>query len=543
MIMLCRATGCHCTNAVLVTYQARREQGMRHSVSFGRLALLGVLMPILCRPVPAGAQNRSTREGAIPETWDGKALADWATPLAGINVRPSHISSAQYYALPVDNLKTWPVYLAGKEPPGYWQMLQRVGPQPLIEPEKLKTEADWLEAGRTVFEGMDHIHLRIKDPAFIETVRRGELLVPRADGTAANARWVPTPDGVALAFPACAGCHVLDLPNGKLIPGAPATALPIQRTGPLRPPLIVLAHQALRFVPGGTPVRMPPGPGGAWLYSAFGVPWIKDDIHIRLKEIRNDEHAALVAAGTRGGAIPRWNGSLFFPTKVPDLIGIKDRKYIDHTGTHLNRGIGDLMRYAALVSTAESTRFGPHNVLLEGAELPVTRRSDEALYALALYIESLEPPPNPNPVNADSKAGERIFLREGCAGCHTPPLYTNNKLTLAEGFTPPRDLPATLDVLPVSVRTDPGLALRTRKGTGFYKTPSLRGLWYRGHYLHDGSVASLEEMFNPDRVKDSHTPGGYSPPGIRNRAIKGHEFGFGLNERERSQLIAFLRTL
>src|SRR3712207_8953345 len=56
----------------------------------------------------------------------------------------------------------------------------------------------------------------------------------------------------------------------------------------------------------------------------------------------------------------------------------------------------------------------------------------------------------------------------------------------------------------VSVGTDPGLALHTRKGTGYYKVPSLKGLWYRGRYLHHGAVASLEEMFNPDRSEE-HT--------------------------------------
>jgi hypothetical protein len=100
-----------------------------------------------------------------------------------------------------------------------------------------------------------------------------------------------------------------------------------------------------------------------------------------------------------------------------------------------------------------------------------------------------------------------------------------------------------LDVLPVSVGTDPGLALRTRKGTGFYKVPSLRGVWYRGHYLHDGSVASLEEMFDPDRLKDTHTPGGFTPPDQPQRAVKGHEFGLKMNAGERRQLLAFLRTL
>jgi hypothetical protein len=42
-----------------------------------------------------------------------------------------------------------------------------------------------------------------------------------------------------------------------------------------------------------------------------------------------------------------------------------------------------------------------------------------------------------------------------------------------------------LDILRVSVKTDSGLALRTRKGTGYYKVPSLKGVWYRGRYLHD----------------------------------------------------------
>jgi cytochrome c peroxidase len=58
------------------------------------------------------------------------------------------------------------------------------------------------------------------------------------------------------------------------------------------------------------------------------------------------------------------------------------------------------------------------------------------------------------------------------------------------------------DILPLSVGVDAGLALKTRKGTGLYKVPSLRGVWYRGPYLHDGSVASLEDMFDPKRLRD-----------------------------------------
>ncbi len=61
------------------------------------------------------------------------------------------------------------------------------------------------------------------------------------------------------------------------------------------------------------------------------------------------------------------------------------------------------------------------------------------------------------------------------------------------------------------------MAIQTRKGTGYYKVPSLKGLWYRGHYLHDGSAESLEEMFDPDRLKEEHVPGGWTPLGTKAR--------------------------
>ena len=139
--------------------------------------------------------------------------------------------------------------------------------------------------------------------------------------------------------------------------------------------------------------------------------------------------------------------------------------------------------------------------------------------------------------------GRRFSSREGCGGCHTPGLYTNNKLTLATGFHPPADKPATLDVLPISVGTDPSLALKTRKGTGYYKAPSLKGVWYRGRYLHDGSLASLEEMFDPDRLKETHVPGGWNSVGVKTRAVIGHEIGLKVTPGEKASLLAFLRTL
>jgi hypothetical protein len=199
------------------------------------------------------------------------------------------------------------------------------------------------------------------------------------------------------------------------------------------------------------------------------------------------------------------------------------------------------MRYAALVSFADAVDFAGQRMILPETQRFKTRLPDEALYALALYVYSLQPPTNPNPFDARAEAGQALFARERCGRCHTPPLYTNNRLTLAQGFKPPDD--AAEDILRVSVGTDPGLALRTRKGTGYYKVPSLKGVWYRGHYLHDGAVGSLEEMFDAGRLQDDHVRGGFAPIGVESGAIPGHEYGLELTPDERTQLIAFLRTL
>src|SRR5438552_15204833 len=92
-------------------------------------------LAVLCT-VTSGAQ---TYRPDIPKTWDAAMLADWATPVAGLNVRPGHFTDQAYYGAPLDNLRTYPVYYPGREPAGYWDMLQNVGPRPLIEPGKLKT--------------------------------------------------------------------------------------------------------------------------------------------------------------------------------------------------------------------------------------------------------------------------------------------------------------------------------------------------------------------------------------------------------------------
>jgi hypothetical protein len=130
------------------------------------------------------------------------------------------------------------------------------------------------------------------------------------------------------------------------------------------------------------------------------------------------------------GVMARHRTSPFHPVQVPDLIGVRERRYLDRTGLQQHRSIEDLMRYAAL-------NQGGDDLALFGGFRPVgelpdpsarARYSDEQLFALSLFLYSLAPSPNPNPVDSLARKGQKIFEREGCPLCHTPPLYTNNRL-------------------------------------------------------------------------------------------------------------------
>src|SRR5690242_19402671 len=73
--------------------------------------------------------------------------------------------------------------------------------------------------------------------------------------------------------------------------------------------------------------------------------------------------------------------------------------------------------------------------------------------------------------------------------------------------------------------------------------PSLKGVWYRGPFEHNGSVARLEDWFDSARIREDYIPTGFVGYGVKSRAVKGHEFGLRLSANDKQALIAFLRTL
>lgn len=499
-------------------------------------ALLQLLvLAALTAALPAQAPT------VVPRIWDDAALADWATPVATLNIRPAHYSSAEYYSVPGDNLRTYPVYHPNSEPPGYWEELQKKKPEPLVDASKIRSAADWAAAGETAFREIDNFWSRTDDPALIAQARdpktfEGVFKLP--DGTSFGPRWVVTAEGVKLSSPACSACHFTVRTDGSVAYAGPRGPRP-PGGGPLIP-------RGLGVIAAGAPLAMQrffagdPVPAAAW--RMWTVPWAPDE---RIENFRNTTAGGLqgLAAGDPG-VFNRPHGSPYYATKIPDLHILRYSRYLDATGTHRLRGPEDAARYAAFITGVDPMDFGPHRIVTDAQRRVRFRYADEVLYAIGMYLMSLEPAKNPITGAADLLArGEGVFRREGCVNCHVPPNYTSGRLTLAQGWEPPANHPNRDDIASVSVGTDSGLALKTRKGTGFYKIPSLRGVWYRPRLLHDASVTSLEEMFDPARTSPEYEPQGWNPPGVTKRAVPGHTFGLSLNVDDRNALLAFLRSL
>jgi hypothetical protein len=493
---------------------------------------------VVCTVLVLAAATLLQSQIRVPRIWDDEALKDWATPVATLNIRPSHYTSAEYYSVPGDNLRTYPVYHPDSEPPGYWEELQKKKPEPLVDISRINTNQDWIAAGERAFREMDSFWSRSSDPADIAQARNpqsfaGRLKMP--DGSVYGPRWVVTSTGVMLSWAACSNCHRQDHPDGTITAGGPRgpRSPGVPPINPAVPGAQGSPPQLLRFFVGDSISIVP--------WRMYSVPWAPDE---RIERTRDTpaEQGTLNAGDP--GIVNRPHGSPFYATKILDLQNLRYSRYLDATATHRLRGPEDVARYAAFISGADPMDFGPHRFLTDEQRRMRFRYADEVLYAIGMHLMSLQPPKNPNIApRAVLDRGEQIFRREGCVNCHVPPDYTSGKLTLAEGFELPSNHPNRNDVVQVSVGTDPGLALKTRKGTGFYKVPSLRGVWYRPRLLHDGSIANLEEMFDPARQSPDHVPGGWKAPGVTTRAIVGHRFGLGLNPEEKAALLAFLRSL
>lgn len=174
-------------------------------------------------------------------------------------------------------------------------------------------------------------------------------------------------------------------------------------------------------------------------------------------------------------------------------------------------GSPGLNRYAVLPSFP-ATNYMTDNGLF--ASVP-GEPANFANNAMSAFQNLLRPPDAPK---AGADAGHAVFARAGCAGCHSGPALTNNRIVpvseigteptraragarMEARLAPPAmfatdtpfPLPADPKIVPIPLE---GEALKqvqlgwAHAGTeGGYKVPNLVGLAWSAPYLHDGGVA------------------------------------------------------
>ena len=114
-----------------------------------------------------------------------------------------------------------------------------------------------------------------------------------------------------------------------------------------------------------------------------------------------------------------------------------------------------------------------------------TVQPNEVPGAMDEYLRSLKPVPSPvltdSVLKKSAARGKKLFVQAGCAVCHPPgALFT--------------------DQLPYDV----GTRSRYDKPEDLFDTPTLVELWRTAPYLHDGSAATLREVFSAHNPNDRH---------------------------------------
>ena len=114
-----------------------------------------------------------------------------------------------------------------------------------------------------------------------------------------------------------------------------------------------------------------------FLRRTYAAPWLSPDPNARPERMSLDEMLSQLEA-IPPGVCARQGSSVFYPARIPDLIGVKDRHYLDRTGLQQHHSAVDLMRYAALNQGADAlASFGAAIPLLFLVRWAMRRRACE----------------------------------------------------------------------------------------------------------------------------------------------------------------------
>jgi hypothetical protein len=182
------------------------------------------------------------------------------------------------------------------------------------------------------------------------------------------------------------------------------------------------------------------------------------------------------------------------PVVIPPAYGLRGVGFETYTA---DGSISYWNSYVGVSQMGGHGNFSDPRIGLSIVQKP--DRVTPKLPALLDYQLSLQAPAPPSG-SFDATAarrGQRLFEGKAqCAGCHTPPTYTD----VASGPNP--SIP--LLHAPAETGMEPVYASRSATKIG-YRTAPLRGIWQHPPYFHDGSAPDLLSVVNHyDRVLSLH---------------------------------------
>ena len=221
-------------------------------------------------------------------------------------------------------------------------------------------------------------------------------------------------------------------------------------------------------------------------------------------------------------------------------------------------------------------RFLMASNLLTVTDSSEAKEVDSHFNDVLAYINSIQPPKYPKPVNGEMAASGKKIFNVSCSKCHG----TYGEDGKYPNLLIPESIIKTDSALYTSNYSNPQFVEWFNKSwftTGDhpaqlipyrgYIAPPLDGIWVTAPYLHNGSVPNLEALLNSEKrpaywqrsfdkqdynyeipgwnYEEKNTPGNSE---VYNTTLKGysnsgHYFGDKLSDKERRDVIEYLKTL
>ena len=211
-------------------------------------------------------------------------------------------------------------------------------------------------------------------------------------------------------------------------------------------------------------------------------------------------------------------------------VGVFGRKGRRNSPALINRGYGRLFFWDGRIATLEEQVLKPiedpneMDLPLAEAAARVSLTPDEISRALASFVRSILSGDSPfdrfingggTALSAEQQTGLQLFRgKANCTACHVGQNFTDERLHNT------------------GVAWHDGKFADTGAGQGNFKTPTLREIARTAPYMHDGSVATLEEVVEY-----------YDRGGNRNPSLDPELHPLHLSTPEKQNIVAFLRCL